>query len=177
MGALTEHGALLVARVLGAYGFGLLGYALFMLLARAAVATGDARMPAMVGIGITTVGGVLMVAASAITTGNDRVVALGIAHSIAMTAGAACLFALVQRRVGQRLPFAATAVRTLVVSAAAGAVAALVVEATGAAGRGGAAVALVAGTIAAGVVVIGGQLALGAPELRGFTRALRGTPS
>ena len=37
VGALNDHSALLVARVLGAYGFGLLGYALFMLLARAAV--------------------------------------------------------------------------------------------------------------------------------------------
>lgn len=177
VGALSEHGALLVARVLGAYGFGLLGYALFMLLARAAVAIGDARLPALVGIGITALGAVLMVGAATFTTGSDRVVALGVAHSVAMTVGAACLFALVRRRVGHRLPFVATAVRTLVVSAAAGAAAALVVEATDAAGRGGAAVALVAGTVAAGIVVVGGQLALGAPEMRGLTRSLRGAAS
>jgi putative peptidoglycan lipid II flippase len=177
VGALTEHGALLVARVLGAYGFGLVGYALFMLLARAAVAVGDARLPALVGIGATGLGATLMIVAAAITTGNDRVVALGVAHSVAMTAGAAWLFVLVRRRIGHRLPFAATALRTLVVSAAGGAAAALVVEATDAAGRMGAAFALVAGTGAAAVVVIGGQLALGAPEMRGLARVLRGAPS
>ena len=52
--------------MLGAYGLGLLGYALFLLLARAAVAVGDARMPALVGIGITAVGGALMAAGSAL---------------------------------------------------------------------------------------------------------------
>ena len=115
-----------------------------------------------------------MLVASAITTGTDRVVALGIAHSIAMTAGAACLFVLVRRRVGFPLPFTATTLRTVVVSAAGGAVAALVVEATDSAGRAGAAVALVAGSVAAGIVVLGGQLLLGAPELRNLTAPTAG---
>ena len=177
VGALTEHGALLVARVLSAYGFGLLGYALFMLLARAAVAAGDARLPALVGIGVTAFGSALMLSASAVTTGNDRVVALGLAHSVAMTAGAGCLLVLVRRRVGHALPFGATAARTVAVSAVAGLVAVVVVHATDSAGRGGAAVALFAGAVAAGIVVVAGQVALGAPELRGLTRALRGAPS
>jgi len=175
LGALSEHGAVLVAHVLAAYGVGLAGYALFMLLARAAVAADDARAPALVGAGITVVGAVLMVTASAATTGDDRVVALGVAHSIAMTAGAGALLLMVRRRVGFPMPFVRTAVRTLVVSAVAGAASGLVVHVTNAPGRIGAAEALVAGAATAALLVVGGQLLLGAPELRGVVQQLRGT--
>jgi putative peptidoglycan lipid II flippase len=173
VGALSDPGALLVARVLAAYGFGLAGYALFMLLARAAVAAGDARLPALVGIGITVVGAALMATGSALARGTDRVVALGLAHSIAMTGGAVCLFLVMQRRVGHRMPVAGTAVRGVLVSTAAGAVAALVVSVAGSPTRGGAALAVVAGTLAAAVVVVGGQLALGGTEIRELTRGFR----
>jgi putative peptidoglycan lipid II flippase len=174
LGALSEHGAVLVAHVLAAYGVGLTGYALFMLLARAAVAADDARAPALVGAGITLVGSVLMVVAAAVTTGDDRVVALGVAHSIAMTAGAGVLLLLVRRRVGFPMPFAGTAVRTLVVSGAAGVVAGLVVHVMHAGGRTEAAGAVVAGATTAVLLVLGGQLLLGAPELRSARQQLRG---
>jgi putative peptidoglycan lipid II flippase len=93
LGALDRAGTSFVARVLVAYAFGLFGYSAFQLLARAATAAGDARLPALVGVGMTLGGAALMVAGSAVTEGRDRVVALGVAHSVVATAGAAVLFA------------------------------------------------------------------------------------
>jgi putative peptidoglycan lipid II flippase len=97
LGALDKAGAALVARVLAAYAFGLLGYSAFQLLARASTAAGDARLPALVGVGMTGGGAVLMVVGASVAEGRDRVVALGVAHSVVQTAGALVLFAMVRR--------------------------------------------------------------------------------
>jgi putative peptidoglycan lipid II flippase len=102
LGALDKAGASFVGRVLAAYAFGLFGYSAFQLLARAATAAGDARAPALVGIGMTVVGGALMIAGSSLAHGRDKVVALGVAHSIAMTAGAAVLWSMSWRSVSRQ---------------------------------------------------------------------------
>jgi putative peptidoglycan lipid II flippase len=101
LGALDRAGSSFVARVLVAYAFGLFGYSAFQLLARAATAAGDARLPALVGIGMTVGGAALMIFGSAVAEGRDRVVALGIAHSVVATAGAAVLFARLPRVLGE----------------------------------------------------------------------------
>ena len=98
VGALDDDGARLVARVLSAYSVGLGGYAAFHLLARAATAAGHARLAALVGLGVTGGGVALMVVGAAAASGTGRVVALGVAHSLAMTAGAVVLFVLLRRR-------------------------------------------------------------------------------
>jgi putative peptidoglycan lipid II flippase len=102
LGALDKAGASFVGRVLTAYAFGLLGYSVFQLLARAATAAGDARAPALVGVGMTAGGGALMILGASLSSGRDRVVALGLAHSVTMTVGAAVLWALPWRQVRRR---------------------------------------------------------------------------
>ena len=104
VGALDAEGAALVARVLAAYAVGLGGYAAFQLLARAATAAGEARLAAVVGVGVAAGGSMVMLAATAATSGGDRVVALGLAHSLAVTIGAAVLFVLLRRRIAVAVP-------------------------------------------------------------------------
>ena len=152
VGALDRGGAELVARVLAAYAFGLFGYAVFQLLARASTAAGDARLPALVGCGTTALGAVLMVAGSAVVDGADRVVVLGVAHSVAATVGAGVLFVLLRRRVPSPMAVGGRVVRSLAGAGAAGSVALMAVRLVPGSGRAGAAGALAAGA-AAGVAV------------------------
>lgn len=176
VGRLDAADAALVGRVLAAYAVGLGGYAAFQLLARAAVAAGDARLPALVGLGVAAGGVALMVAGSAAASGPDRVVALGLAHSAAVTGGAFVLFVLLRSRV----PVAGvgpTVVRSGAAAAVVGAVAVAASSAVGGTGRAGALADLaVAGplAVAAGVAVLA---ALRAPELAVLTGrpARRGT--
>ena len=123
-GALDAAGAGLVADVLVAYAFGITGYAAIHLLIRASYAAGDVRTPAVVGLGLAVAGSVLMVVGFAAATGDDRVVVLGLAHSVAMVVGAVVLLALVRRRVGWPVPVAAGTARAVLAAAVAGAVAA-----------------------------------------------------
>jgi putative peptidoglycan lipid II flippase len=103
LGALNQAGVSLTARVLAAYAAGLVGYAVFQLLARAATATGDARLPAVVGLGVTALGAALMIVGSHVGRGDNRVVFLGLAHSVAMLAGALALGLLLRRRLAPSL--------------------------------------------------------------------------
>ena len=112
LGALDAAGATLVARVLAAYAIGLGGFAAFQLLARAATGAGHARLAALVGLGVAVAGAVLMVVAAAATSGGDRVVALGLAHSAAMTAGAAVLLVLLRRSLRSAVPVLAAGSET-----------------------------------------------------------------
>jgi putative peptidoglycan lipid II flippase len=171
LGALDRTGADLVAKTLAAYAIGLGGYAAFMLLARAAVAAGDARLPALVGIGVTVSGGLLMLIGTAVTTGTDRVVALGLAHSIAMTAGAVALFVLLRKEIARPIVVGPTLARTLATAVAAGLSALAVARLLAGDGRLMAAVALVAGLAVGGLVAVGGQALLRAPELAGIRRS------
>lgn len=149
-GALDGRGADLVARVLAAYAVGLGGYAVFQLLARASIAAGDSRLPALVGVAMAGAGGVLMVVASSLASGATRVVVLGLVHSLVVTAGAAGLFHLLRRRIARPLPIAATVLRSLVIAVAAGGAAYAGVRLAGGAGRADAAIDLaVAGAAAA----------------------------
>jgi putative peptidoglycan lipid II flippase len=174
MGELDASGARLVGRVLAAYALGLAGYGCFLLLARAWTAAGNARLPAVVAIGVTVVGSVLMVAGSAAVDGSDRVVVLGLAHSVAMTLGAAALFVTLRRHCGVALPIGPTFARSAVTAVAAGLAAVTVVELVDSGGRSGAVAALVAGLGVAGIVVLAAQWLLGAPELREAMRGMRG---
>lgn len=154
LGALDADGAALVARVLAAYALGLGGYAGFQLLARAATAAGQAPLAALVGLGMAVGGSALMAVAAATTDGPDRVVALGLAHSAAVTAGAVVLLVLLRRRLAVTVP-AGVAVAQAVVAAAAAAAATLAgVGLFDVAGRAG---ALVDGLVGAGVgLAVGG---------------------
>ena len=172
LGALDVAGARLVSRVVAAYALGLAGYAAFLLLGRAATAAGDAASPALVGLGVAAGGAVLMAGASLAATGDDRVVALGAAHSAAFSVGAVALMALLRRRLRRPLVVAPTVARAVVAAVATWAAATLCAQAVGGAGRVGAALDVsVAGLVAAatGVAVL---WVLKEPEVRGLAARL-----
>lgn len=170
LGALDRGGATLVARVLAAYAVGLGGYAVFQLLARSATAIGDARLPALVGLGVTVLGGLLMVVGSVTARDTNRVVALGIAHSGAMIVGAVILHTLLRRRVGLALPVLGSVVRAMCVAAVAWLVTTRIVASIGDGSRARAAIALVAGGVT-GVATAGAMTWLMRdPELRFLRR-------
>lgn len=100
LGAMDRADAAFVGRVLAAYALGLAGYSAFQLLARAFTAAGDARVPALVGLAVTGAGVALMIVASAVVDGQDRVAVLGLAHAAVLTVGAVVLHVLLSRRVG-----------------------------------------------------------------------------
>jgi putative peptidoglycan lipid II flippase len=166
LGELDSAGVHLVGRVLAAYAVGLTGYSCFLLLARAWTAAGDARLPGLVAIGTAAAGSVLMVAGAAAAHEGDRVVALGVAHSLAMTGAACALIVMLRRRYALHLPVGATLVRSVITAALAGGAGAVAAGAVDSGGRTGAAAALAAGLAADAVLSLGLQWALGAPELR-----------
>ncbi|HVF14270.1 MAG TPA: lipid II flippase MurJ [Acidimicrobiales bacterium] len=169
IGALDPAGAGLVADVLVAYAFGITGYAGIHLLTRASYAAGDVRTPAAVGLGVAVGGSALMVAGFGAATGDDRVVVLGVAHSVAMVVGATILLALVRRRVGEPVAVAGGAARAVVSAAvaalAAGAMAAAVDQTVAGDGRLAAALTLVAAGGAGAAAYLATQRLLRAPEL------------
>jgi putative peptidoglycan lipid II flippase len=168
LGSLDATGASLVARVLSAYALGLVGYALFQHVTRAAYATADARTPALVHLG-ATIGGVgLMLGLFASASGPDKVVVLGIAHSAAMVSAAMVLLVLLRWRVGERVVCLTSLVRSLAGALAAGVVARIVADALSFDGRGGAAVTLVVAGIAGVALYAGAAWVTRAPELHGL---------
>ncbi|MFN2608554.1 MAG: lipid II flippase MurJ [Acidimicrobiales bacterium] len=166
LGRLDAGGVALAARVLAAYALGLVGYAGFQLLTRAAYAAGDTRTPALVNGAMALGGSVLMVGLGALATGGDRVVVLGLAHSAAMVGGAAALAVAVRRRVGERCLAPGTLARGLAAAVAAGVVARLVADRVGGGGRAAAVAAVAAGTVGGAAVYLAAQWSLRAPELR-----------
>jgi hypothetical protein len=130
-------------------------------------------MPALVAVAVAGAGALLMVAGARATDGGDRVVALGLAHSAAMTGGAVALTLLLRRRLHLHLPVAATLVRSTVTALGAGAVGAMVAGALDTGGRAGAAVAVVVGAFVVAALSLVGQWLLRAPELRHALRGLR----
>ena len=169
LGALHPGDADLVARVLGAYAVGLVGYALFQLLARAATATGDARLPAVVGLGVTVAGTALMLIGVSATEGRDRVVALGIAHSVAMLGGAAVLLLLLRHRVGQGLAVGASLTKSVVIGTATWVAAAGGAAVFSGDGRGRAAGSLALGAACGTVAAASVAWVLRVPELRSLS--------
>ena len=152
LGALDDAGSSLVARALAAYAVGLVGYAGLHLLTRASYAAGDTRTPALVNVGVALGGSALMAVLFGLATGAGRMVALGVAHSVAMIAGAVVLGAAVRRRVGEPWPVGVALARAVVGAVAAGLAAALVTDLVG------------SGTRLASLVsvVLGGAAGLGA---------------
>jgi len=165
VGALDDAGSRLVAGALAAYALGLAGYAGLHLLTRASYAAGDTRTPALVNLGVAVIGSALMVTLSGLASGTGRMVAIGIAHSIAMVAGAVTLGVLVRRRVGAAWPVGATVTRSLAGAVAAGLAARSVARLVTSDGRLDAALAVGLG----GAAGVGAYLlvawALRAPEL------------
>lgn len=165
LGALNAAGGSFVASVLAAYSLGLIGYAGLQLLTRASYAAGDTRTPALVNLGVALGGSALMLVLFGLSSGTARVVALGVAHSVAMVGGAVVLGLLLHRRVGAPWPVAATIGRSLAGAVAAGLAAHVVVGLVPATGRAGAAVAVAAGGVAGVAAYLAAAWALGAPEL------------
>ena len=166
LGGLDADGARLVARVLAAYALGLVGYAGFQLLTRASYATGDTRTPALVSLGVAAAGTASMVTLFALASGDDRVVALGAAHSAVMVGGAAVLLVLVRRRVGEPCLAPGSLPRGLAAGLAAGVAARVVADRLAGGGRATDAAAVLLGAAAAGAVYLLVQWWLRAPELR-----------
>jgi hypothetical protein len=123
------------------------------------------RTPAVVNVGVAVVGSVLMAVLTAVVSDSGRMVAIGIAHSVAMVAGAVALGVAVRRRVGVAWPVGATLARSAAGAVAAGVAARLVADLVPVDGRLGAALAVALG----GAAGVGAYLlcawALRAPEL------------
>jgi hypothetical protein len=105
------------------------------------------------------------------SAGDDRVVALGLAYSAAMVAGAAALFVLLGRHIHRALPVGAALVRSLVCAGAAYGAARLVVELLPSHTRAEAALTAVVGAALAVAVYAGMQWAARAPEFKGIPSA------
>lgn len=166
LGALDDAGSRLVAGALAGYALGLAGYAGLHLLTRASYATGDTRTPALVNLGVAVVGSVLMVAFSSLASGAGEMVAIGVAHSVAMLGGALALGVAVRRRVGVAWPVGATLARSAAGAGLAGLAAWAVAGLVPSGGRLGAALAVVLGAAAGGGAYLAVQWVLRAPELR-----------
>ncbi|HTJ74953.1 MAG TPA: lipid II flippase MurJ [Acidimicrobiales bacterium] len=170
LGDLDVAGTQLVARVLAAYALGLVGYAGLQLLTRASYAAGDTRTPALVNLGVAGGGALLMVGLYGAASGTQRVVVLGLAHSVAMVTGAAVLAALVRRRVGAAWPLSATLGRSAAGAVVAGVVARVVADLAPGSGRAGAFLSLGAGGLAGVAAYLLASWALRAPELAAARR-------
>jgi putative peptidoglycan lipid II flippase len=120
LGELDEAGSRLVASALAAYAFGLAGYAGLHLLTRASYAAADTRTPALVNVGVAVGGAALMAGLSSAASGSGRMVAIGVAHSVAMVAGAVTLGVLLRRRIGVAWPVGAALARSGAGAVAAG---------------------------------------------------------
>jgi putative peptidoglycan lipid II flippase len=169
IGALDRAGADLVARVVAAYSIGLIGWSVLQLLTRASYAAHDTRTPTLVAAGVTALGCGLMLWWFSRTTGDSRVVVLGLAHSTAMVAGAGALLVLLARHIKRAFPVGASLVRSVGCAAAAYGAARLIVELLPSASRIDSAVVLVAGTVLAVAVYAGLQWLARAPEFKGIT--------
>ena len=164
-GALDAAGTTLVGRVVAAYALGVTGYAAIHLLTRAGYATGDMRTPGLVAVAVAVGGTGLMVGWSAAVSGEAQVVALGLAHSVAMVAGAVALFVLVRRRVGEPVPVLGSVARALGAAAVAAGVAFVVDKGLPGDGWVGAALSLVVAGGAGTASYFAVQRLLRAPEL------------
>lgn len=167
-GALDAGGTGLVARALAAYALGLVGYAGMQLFTRASYAAGDTRTPTLVNFGVAAAGSALMVVLFEAASGSGRLVALGVAHSVAMVGGAIALGLVLRRRVGMPWPLRATLSRSLCGAVVAGVVARVVAGAVPSGSRPAAALALALGGGAGTGVYLLIAWALRAPELAGL---------
>jgi putative peptidoglycan lipid II flippase len=168
LGALDKAGADLVADVIAAYSLGIIGWSALQLLTRGSYASADMRTPTLVAAGVTATGSALMLWWSWQSTGDGRVAALGLAHSLAMVLGAVALLVLLARHIRASLPVAASMARSLVCAGAAYLTARAVVHVFPSASRADAALTVVVGGVLAVGVYAGLQWAARAPEFRGI---------
>jgi hypothetical protein len=103
------------------------------------------------------------------STGDGRVVVLGLAHSTAVTVGAGALLLLLARHVRRAFPVGAALVRSLACTAVAYGAARLVVHLLPSGTRAEAALTLVVGGVVAVAAYAGLQWAVRAPEFKGIT--------
>jgi putative peptidoglycan lipid II flippase len=112
-------GAELLAAAVAALALGLFPYSAFLLLARGYYAVGDSRTPGLCSLGAAGLGAAAMVTGAVVFDGAARIAALGLAHSLAYTAGALVLGVGLARRTGASLVPAAFG-RVVAVAAGAG---------------------------------------------------------
>jgi putative peptidoglycan lipid II flippase len=165
-----------VPDVVVAFAPGLVGYGLFLFLARGLYAVGDMRQAALVHLGVVAAAAAAMVVASTLVVGPARVTALAGAHSGAYVAGAAVLAWRARSRWRGRL---AGQVRPFVVGGIAAAVAGaamwLVQRPLPDGGTvATAALVVVVGTVGAGVY-LSTQLLLGGTRISAVAALLRGS--
>ncbi|MBK5221491.1 MAG: hypothetical protein JJE52_01160 [Acidimicrobiia bacterium] len=169
LGNLDVAGASLVASATSGYMAGLLGYAAFFLLTRAAYAVGDTRSPTLVSLGATAVGVVALVVGTELVDGSARVVVLGLVHAGVVTASSVVLLRVLRPQIG-RIHAMRPLLSDLGAGALAGASAWFVGDAVGVGSRPVAAAALVAGGMVGLLVYVAAQAALGSTELRELRR-------
>lgn len=172
----SAEGADQIAGAIAGFGPGLVGYGALVFLTRAAYAAGDTRIPTLVQAGVLVVGGVAMVAGTAVADDGERVAWLAGAHSLAQLVGAAVLLRPARAAVGPApsrdllRPVAVTALAAVV----AGATMSVVQQPFDPTGRGGA-LAAVAAAGAAGLVAYAAvQSVLGGVRFRTVPALLRG---
>ena len=168
LGALGPDDARLVSDVLVAYALGLAGHAVFQLLGRAATAAGQPQLPAAVSVAVMVVGAALMVLGSSLATGTGRVVALGAANSVAVTAGACCLLVAFRRRLRRTMCVGRSVARALAAGTGAWVVAAGCAHLLGPRGRPGAVLDLAVGGSLAVATAVAVLWLLQAPEVRSW---------
>lgn len=173
LGSLDRAGAHLVAVVLAAYAFGLLGYSAFFLLTRASYALDDARSPTVVNGWVTLVAIPAMVLASGLANGNAIVAVLGVVHAVAVVSASTGLYVVVRRQIDRVIPCVASIGRAVGLTLVASGAAHLVARSVGDATRADAALAVLVGG-ALGIGLYGGGQALwGTADLQTLRRATR----
>ncbi|HWH35346.1 MAG TPA: lipid II flippase MurJ [Acidimicrobiales bacterium] len=162
--------------VVAAFAPGLVGYGLFLFLARGLYAAGDMRGAAVVHLGLVVLAAAAMIVGSLVVAGPARVTLLAGAHSVAYLAGAAALAYRLRARwwVRGTGPVRSLAMGTLAATAAGAAMWAvqLPVPEAGRLATAG----LVAGAGAlGGAVYLGTQAALGGTRFSAVMSLLRGS--
>jgi putative peptidoglycan lipid II flippase len=181
-GRTGDSAARTIGAVLAVSAFGLVPFAITMLQLRVFYAVKDARTPTMINLGMTAARVVLSLLAALVLPDRHLVAGLLVATSLSYVVGAIAGEELLRRRFG-RLDTARTvraSGRFLVMSVLAGLAAwlvqALVFGALGQ-GFGGSLVAVLAGSVAAGGVLVVTALLGRSAELDDVLRGLRGRPA
>lgn len=172
VGALDGRGLALIGTAFIGLVTALPGYSTSFLLTRAAYATGDARGPTLVNLGVTVGAVTAMAAVSALVEGSRTLVGLGLVHGVAHTVGALVLLDRRRRSGGAGAQVAGVGAATAR-GAAAGllgaAGAGLVAGAVGWDDRVAAAVASGAGVAVGAATVVALLWVVHAPELAAIT--------
>ena len=178
VGAFHGSGIGEVAGAVAAFGPGLIGYGIFLFLARALYATGDTRTPTLVNLGVVVGAAVAMIISFAVVHGDGRIAALAAAHSAAYVVGSVVLFRVVRARSAGSGDGLGALGRSLGASIAGAVVAGgamwLVGQAIGGRGRLHSMLDLGAGGLVGLVVYVGAAALLGGPRPRMVPALLRG---